>query len=129
MKQLILELPALVMVESSWKSKLEGKVIEDSFRGCFSRLVGCGIDLCETSEMVHYDQNILIPALAALQMQEVNRYQLEGLGGSDALHWGTRWLVGSPLLKTGTLLSDIVFNVPLHVGPVKSITGQADYPV
>ena len=112
------------MVNAMGVAKAKDEVVEDLVCHSPARLVLGRISLCKFCEVIHDDQDILKSSLAPLQVEEINRDNLEwGCGGdcAEGLSCVSGWL---SVLETRTDLHAIMFDVTLHVGPVKALPRQ-----
>lgn len=53
LEQVILELPALIMMKLLWIPKAWYKVVENIFRGCFAQFVPCWVGLGKVGEVIY----------------------------------------------------------------------------
>ena len=121
LKELIFKLTALVVVQTTGISEPLNEIIEDALSCCPSGLVLCRISLGESCEVIHNDQDVLVPASAGLQVQIVNTYKIQGCVGCDGAHWSSYMIDRLFLLNARTSSRDVLHYVLLHKRPVKAL--------
>ena len=74
--------------------------------------------------MVHHNEDIFVPSSTLLQMKEVSGDKFKRRGSHNGIEWGSSLKRGGLLFNALTDMSNMVFNISLHVGPIEVLSGE-----